>query len=183
MLNLEYVVECKEQRIRKLDSFVPRCYIVHDMVTKGEGQILDFMMEDQFDPLMVVAFAKGNAPGTFSPEEPILASHEKCWITAYSNDEIRLVADMKAPGFLIMSEINYPGWQVFVDGQKRRIFTGNYLFRTVPLDTGRHEIRFIFSPLSFKIGAAISVFSLIGVMLLLLLRTRKKQSPRRESIV
>lgn len=183
MLNLKYVVECKEQRIRKLDSFVPRCYIVHDMVTKGDDQILDFMMEDQFDPLQTVVFEEGNECSEFWTGKPIQDAHETCAITQYSDDEIRMVADMKGPGFLIMSEINYPGWQVFVDGQKRRIFTGNYLFRTVSLDTGRHEIRFIFSPLSFKIGAAISGLSLIGVMMLLLLRTRKKQSPRRESIV
>ena len=164
LLNLKYVVDCKVQRLWKVDPFVPRCYIVHDMEPKEKNEILDFMMEDQFDPLRVVVFEKGNAPATFSCKEPIQASHEKCLITAYGNDEIKLVADMKAPGFLIMSEINYPGWQVFVDGAKKNIHTGNYLFRAVPLDTGRHEIRFIFSPLSFKIGAAISVISLIGII-------------------
>ena len=174
MLNLKYVVDCKEQRIGTVDPFMPRCYIVHHMDTKGKNEILDFMMEDQFDPLKVVVFEKGNAPATFFPEEPIPDLNEKCWITAYDNNEIRLVADMKAPGFLVMSEINYPGWRVFVDGTKKNILTGNYLFRVVPLNAGRHDIHFIFRPLSFKIGAAISVISLIGVMAFLFLIRRKR---------
>jgi len=174
LLNLKYVVDCKGQRLGKVDPFIPRCFIVHDMVIKGKNETLDFMLEDQFDPQKVVVFEKGNAPATFFPKEPIPGSNEKCWITAYRNNEIRLVADMKAPGFLMMSEINYPGWQVFVDGAKKNIHTGNYLFRVVPLDSGRHEIHFIFNPLSFKIGAAISVISLIGVMAFLFLIRRKR---------
>ena len=178
LLNLKYVVDCKERRIGKVDPIIPRCYIVHDMEIKGKNEMLDFMMEDQFDPLRVVVFEKGNAPATSFPKEPIPGSNEKCWITAYSNNEIRLVADMKAPGFLMMSEINYPGWQVFVDGAKKTIHTGNYLFRVVPLNTGRHNIRFVFSPLSFKIGVTISLISLVGVMAFLLLIRRKRPVPK-----
>ena len=174
LLNLKYVVDCKGQRLGKVDSFIPRCFIVHDMVIKGKTEILDFMLEDQFDPLKVVVFEKGNAPATFFPKKPISVFNEKCWITAHGNNEIKLVADMKAPGFLMMSELNYPGWHVFVDGTKKIIHTGNYLFRVVPLDTGRHEIHFIFNPLSFKIGAAISAISLIGVMAFFFLIQRKR---------
>jgi hypothetical protein len=181
LLNLKYVVDCKEKRLWKIDPFTPRCYIVHSMLTKDKNEILDFLMEDQFDPLKVVIFEKENAPATFFPEEPIRVSREKCWITDYNNDEIKLVADMKAPGFLIMSEINYPGWQVFVDGTKESILTGNYLFRVVPLNTGCHDIHFIFSPPSFKIGAAISAISLIGVMAFLFLVRRKRPMPREET--
>ena len=83
---------------------------------------------------------------------------------------------MEAPGFLVMSEINYPGWQVYVDGERKKIFTGNYLFRTLPLKKGHHEIRFIFNPSSFKIGAFISVGALFGAMVLILLSCRKRKS-------
>jgi len=180
MLNLEYVVECKKQKIEKLDPFIPRCYIVHDMVTKGDEQILDFMMEDQFDPLQTVVFDEGNEGPKFWSGKPVQDDHETCEITQYNNDEIRMVADMKGPGFLILSEINYPGWQAFVDGAKKSIVTGNYLFRAVPLDKGRHEIRFIFSPLSFRIGAAISGCSLIGVIILFFLSALKRNRQERE---
>jgi hypothetical protein len=180
LLNLKYVVDCKEQRFRMVDPFIPRCWIVHHMDTKGKNEILDFMLEDQFDPRKIVVFEKGNAPATFFPEEPIPGAHEKCGITDYGIDEIKLVAHMKSPGFLMMSEINYPGWQVYVDGKRKKIFTGNYLFRTVPLNAGHHDIHFTFNPLSFKIGAVISIISLLGVIAFFFLIPRKRPEQREE---
>jgi hypothetical protein len=173
MLNLEYVVDCGTSSIRKIDPFIPRCYIVHKMETKSRDEILDFMMEQEFDPLKMVVFEDADAPRNFFPGKPVKEGNETCKITRYENDDIRLVSNLETPGFLVMSEINYPGWQVYVDGERRRIFTGNYLFRTLPLERGHHEIRFVFSPLSFKIGAFISVAALFGVMVLILIFSRK----------
>ena len=174
LLNLRYVVDCEGKRLVKINPYIPRCYIVHDMTTKDENEILDFMMEEGFDPLKQVVFEKGNAPKRRPLPEPVPASREKCRITSYENDEIKLVAEMVTPGFLVLSEINYPGWQVFVDGEKKGIFTGNYLFRVVPLNPGRHDIRFAFTPLSFKVGAIISAVSLMGVIALLFSMRRKR---------
>ena len=174
LLNLRYVVDCEGKRLVKINPYIPRCYIVHDMATRDENEILDFMMEERFDPLKQVVFEKGNAPERHLLPEPVPGSHEKCRITAYENDEINLTAEMVTPGFLVLSEINYPGWQVFVDGEKREIFTGNYLFRVVELNSGRHDIHFVFTPLSFKIGAIISAVSLMGVAVLLFLMRRKR---------
>lgn len=122
-----------------------------------------------------VVFENGNAPKKLLSTGPVLAAHEKCRITAYENDEMRLVAHMVTPGFLMMSEIDYPGWQLFVDGEKREIFTGYYLFRTVPLEEGYHEIHFVFRSLSFKIGVVISVAALLGAMILILFFFRKRK--------
>ena len=175
MLNLEQVVVCKKGSIQKMAHFIPRCYIVHRMEIKNKDKVLDFMMKKQFDPFNLVIFENSDAPRDFSPRKPTESGNGTCKITRYENDEIRLVSNLETPGFLIMSEINYPGWQVYVDGEKTKIFTGNYLFRTVPLNEGIHEIRFIFSPLSFKIGALISISTLLGVTVLILLSCRSRR--------
>jgi hypothetical protein len=178
MLNLEFVVECERGSIRKVNPFIPRCYIVHQMETRARDEILDFMLEKQFDPLNMVVFEDADAPLNIFPRRSIRGGSEICKITRYENDEIRLVAKLKTPGFLVMSEINYPGWQAYVDGEKRKIFTGNYLFRAIPLEKGHHEICFIFSPPNFKIGAFISAVSLVGVVVLILLSCRKRKSSK-----
>ena len=176
MLNLEYVVECKTSSIREIEPFIPRHYIVHRMKTKKRDEILDFMMEQQFDPLKVVVFENDDSPRNFFPREPAQDRHETCIIIGYENDEIKLAANLETPGFLVMSEINYPGWRVYVDGERKEIFTGNYLFRTIPLEKGHHDIRFTFSPLSFRIGVIISITALLGAMVLILLSSRKRKS-------
>ncbi|MBW1803127.1 MAG: YfhO family protein [Deltaproteobacteria bacterium] len=78
-------------------------------------------------------------------------------------------ADLSEPGYLILSEINYPGWQVFVDDQKGTILTGNYLFRTVPLQAGSHMVRFEYRPAGFIWGLRISLGTLIFILLVLMI--------------
>jgi hypothetical protein len=175
MLNLKYVVDCRTSRIGEVEAFIPRCTIVHKMEIKNRAEILDFMMQKAFDPLNLVVFEENDAPRSFFTPGQDPSPRETSNITRYQNNEIRLIANLDASGFLVMSEINYPGWQVYVDGKREKIFTGNYLFRTVLLEKGDHEIHFIFSPLSFKIGAFISVSALFGAMALILFSFRKRK--------
>ncbi len=167
MLNLEFVVACGAGRIIKVDPFIPRCYLVHAQKIMHTDEILNFMMAESFNPQQTVVFESSDAPRNFSPRKPARDAKESCRITRYENDKIKLVADLQAPGFLVLSEISYPGWQAYVDGKKSDIFTGNYLFRVLPLLEGHHEISFIFRPLSFKIGAGISLAALLGAIFLI----------------
>lgn len=177
MLNLEYVVLCQAGRLGKTEPFIPRCLVVHRMIMKNGNEILDFMMGPGFDPRKTVVFETGQAPVDFSPGEPVKAGTDTCKIIRYQNDEISMISNLSAPGFLVMSEINYPGWEVYVDGERMEIFTGNYLFRTVPLGKGHREVRFMFNPSSFWIGVLVSVISLLGAVVLLVLSRRKGGLP------
>ena len=179
MLNLEFVVECKERSIKRVHPFIPRCWIVHRMVERKKDEVLDFLRGAAFDPLDMVVFEDTGAPLKFLPRTTSRKSDEACKITRYENDAIELTAHLTSPGFLMMSEIDYPGWKVYVDGERKEIFTGNYLFRTIPLEKGDHKIRFVFAPPSFRIGAGVSLVTLIGILLLLILCREEKRLPGR----
>jgi len=49
---------------------------------------------------------------------------------------------------LVLHDIFYPGWEAYVDGQRRPILRANLLFRGVEVSPGRHRIEFKFRPLS-----------------------------------
>jgi len=174
MLNLKYIVDCKSGRILKRESFVPRAYVVHKMVLKNEHEILDYMMGHHFDPLETVVF-KSQTKIPMSFPETAIKSPETCRILDYQNDQIVVDVSLKAPGFLILSEVNYPGWQAFVNGKQQTILTGNYMFRTVPLEAGRHTVRFVFNPKSFKVGILVSSISLIVVIITLFIFRNKRE--------
>jgi len=61
-----------------------------------------------------------------------------------------------------MSEMWFPGWVASVDGKDREVICGNYLFRVVPLDEGDHEVKLYFVSWSFRIGAAVSLATLLA---------------------
>jgi len=63
----------------------------------------------------------------------------------YTSGEAVLRVDMPYEGFLVFSENRYPGWQVYVDGEKGEI-TGFSVIQAVKLAEGEHEVRFIYRP-------------------------------------
>jgi hypothetical protein len=63
----------------------------------------------------------------------------------------------EGPGTVIASEINYPGWKVWVDGEEKDIEPWESLLRAVQIEEGMHEVAFSFQPESIKLGLVISI--------------------------
>ncbi|MBE9523999.1 MAG: YfhO family protein, partial [Chloroflexi bacterium] len=84
-------------------------------------------------------------------------------IIDWKPNKIRITAT--GPGLLVLSEVAYPGWQVYVDGKQDSIELFDGLLRAVQLSPGHHEIIFLFFPTSVYIGLAafISGVILIGI--------------------
>jgi hypothetical protein len=70
---------------------------------------------------------------------------------------------MDRPGWLVLADVNYPGWHVTVDGQPAPLYTAYALLRAVPLAAGSHTVRFAFQPLSVLLGAGVSGGALLLV--------------------
>jgi Bacterial membrane protein YfhO len=65
-------------------------------------------------------------------------------------------------GWLILSDVWYPGWRATIDGIEVPVEKADYLFRGVAVPTGEHLIRFSYQPLSFYLGAVISLVAGLG---------------------
>jgi hypothetical protein len=70
------------------------------------------------------------------------------------------------PALLIISDLFYPGWKAFIDGKECPIFRADCLFRAVLIPAGKHQILFAYYPLSFGIGAALFVITIIALSLM-----------------
>jgi len=71
------------------------------------------------------------------------------------------------PGLLVLSEIDYPGWRVFVDDQPASMQLANNLLRAVRLGDGVHRVEYVFSPASVTLG--LSLFG-VGVLLVFIVK-------------
>jgi len=58
----------------------------------------------------------------------------------------RIEISAVGPGRLVLSEISYPGWKVFIDGDQSRLEPAYGLLRSVQLSEGEHNIVFKFHP-------------------------------------
>lgn len=81
-------------------------------------------------------------------------------ISIYQPNKILLNLIMKTHGYLVLSENYYPGWEAYDNNKKINIVISNKIFRSVYLQKGYHEIKFIYNPFSFVIGQMLTSITL-----------------------
>jgi hypothetical protein len=89
-----------------------------------------------------------------------------------TTNRLKLRVHADAPGWLVLSDVWYPGWLAYVDGVLVSIYRANYLFRAVQLSAGNHDIEFVYRPISFWLGLSISLVTWIFLITLWLVYRR-----------
>jgi hypothetical protein len=96
----------------------------------------------------------------------------KAKIISYAPTEIIVSTNSWKEDFLFLSDSFYPGWRVFVDGKEAKILRANEFFRSVKLGPGKHNVRFIYDPISLKAGFFISLGTIFILILLVFMAKR-----------
>lgn len=116
------------------------------------------------------------------------ARAKKAWDTTgtikvveYKPNYIKYKSENEKDGLAVFSEIYYKnGWNAYIDGQLTNHFPVDYVLRAMEIPGGKHTIEFKFEPQVIKTGGTITLFSSIGMLLLLAagiyFENRKKKS-------
>lgn len=96
----------------------------------------------------------------------------------YKANTISAVCDMKSNGILVLSDLYYPGWKVYVNGEKRELLRTNDILRGVYLDKGENIVEFVYRPSALIIGTTVSVICLIMLVCILLIYQYKRKSEK-----
>ena len=128
---------------------LPRALVVHRAeVIADEAAVLARMRDPAFDPTRLVLLSAGEAVDASGRGTAILTRYEPEAIAC------RVISD--APGYLVVFDTFYPGWEATVDGQPAPILRANGMFRAVPVTPGVHHVELRYRPVSLRIGAWIS---------------------------
>jgi hypothetical protein len=100
---------------------------------------------------------------------PVSAEGARAAITDHGFNEIRVDAELPSAAILVLSEVYYPRWKVFVDGEERALLKADYVLRAVALPAGEHEILFKYDSSVLKRGLTISLITFAAALTLLLL--------------
>jgi len=93
----------------------------------------------------------------------------------YGQNRITVEAETSENGFLLLSEVWYPAWKAYIDGNEREIYRADNSLRAVYLGKGKHIVEFVYESDSFKRGLMISIatfFLTVGGLVYLVLRKR-----------
>ncbi|HEY2989141.1 MAG TPA: YfhO family protein [Candidatus Binatia bacterium] len=155
------VFQSGKYKVYRDGKALPRSFVVHDArVVQGREDTLQAMASPAFNPTStaIVDEEIRGLPGNRSLRSPVPKIIED------SPNKVRLTADLKQAGLLVLSDAYYPGWKAFVDGKESRIYRVNHALRGVFLSQGAHRLDFRYDPLSFKLGALVSGASLVWVV-------------------
>ena len=77
-----------------------------------------------------------------------------------------LTATLEAPGLVILSDIDYPGWELTIDGRPAPIYKVNLAMRGAAVEAGTHRLVYSYRPRSFLIGRIVSLIGLAALVVL-----------------
>jgi hypothetical protein len=126
---------------------VPRGRVVSD------AEALSLLREGRIDPRQELLLAE--APPVLPPE-----GDGQARVVRYGANQLEVAVDTSG-GYLLLSEIYFPGWRAEVDGAARPLLRANYALRAVPLQPGDRVVRLVYAPDSLRWGAATTAVALV----------------------
>ncbi|MDH3251425.1 MAG: hypothetical protein OEM41_01465 [Ignavibacteria bacterium] len=161
LLNVRFktVTNGNSLSIERNENPVPRAFFVYRVhVTRSEEELLESLKSRSFDYRSTAVLEKD--PGKILPP-PASRPQWSTKVVGYQNNAITLQVETSAEGFMVLSEIFYPGWNAYVDGTPTEIFRTDYNLRGFFVREGVHEVQVRFEPASFANGRMITLASVI----------------------
>ncbi len=157
----------------RLLQLAPRAWLVGQAIVEPDPELaLQRLVALDFDPTRQVLLT--TVPANLEVAESCggtIAWHQR------KPEYLVLSVKTDQPCILVLSELDYPGWQVTVNDKPATILKADVILRSLALSAGEHKIVFHFRPFSVYLGATVSIATIIGVGVLLLVRwlcARKK---------
>lgn len=176
LLNVKYVLSLKEENSVKLvkvfqegetrvyenKNALPRAFMVYDYrLAESKQEVIDLLMDKEIDLTKVAILEE--APAGSRSDLDLAEGEGEIIVRDYQENKVVVDVRTDKSGILVLTDTYYPGWQAFINSQEKPIYRADFSFRAVFVPEGRHLVRFIYSPQSFKMGAAISLFGLVAL--------------------
>jgi hypothetical protein len=161
------VYEAGKTRVYLRENYLPRAYYVPRAVVADDAE----------PALAEVVNRQGNLGEVvvlefMSQEEPPALEHEagpaQITVTETGLNHVTIKAMLAQPGFVVLADAYYPGWQATIDGQPTPLYRANSVARALYVPQGEHVIHYQFRPVDFYSGSVISGIAWTAVLALFL---------------
>ncbi|MFO0908462.1 MAG: hypothetical protein U0794_08890 [Isosphaeraceae bacterium] len=95
---------------------------------------------------------------------PARADQESVEVEVMEPQRVELRVHLEAPGLVVLADSHAPGWKLTVDGRPAPIVPTNLAMRGAVVGQGTHRLVYLYAPASFRVGAAVSAISWIGLL-------------------
>ena len=135
---------------------MPRIYFAKNVkFIESKNAFVELLKVKDFRNLTLIECQKD------CPESKILMSDINIFpmsdinISKFESQLVKIKTKTNKGQWLVYSDANLPTWEAYADGQKTEIYTANYLFKSVFVPEGEHEIIFKYPNLWGQYKAAL----------------------------
>jgi len=153
--------------VTSVPGAMPRAWIVHHWIAAKDVDDLQRSIEDPAVDFATTAVSMETLPSLAECSDAGVISFDRP-----ESDTMRINADTRCRGLLVVSETFYPGWEATVDGKPSPIYEVFGALRGIVLEAGSHRVEMRYRPGVVTLGAWLS-FSAIALSFLLIFRARK----------
>jgi len=148
------VYEDRQVRILENPRALPRAWIVHEAVqaAPGGGSSLLAIANGWVDARRTAVLEEPLPP----LDVPVDPSYDQALVFAYEANRLGVHTSTTAAGLLVLSEIYYPAWKAYVDGQAARLYVADGAVRAVPVPFGEHTVELRYESETLRVGMLVS---------------------------
>jgi hypothetical protein len=161
-LNVVYA----DNQVQVLDnpSALPRAWLVHSARQVEPGEAAPMLAAAQVDPRQV-ALLEESPPGLDPEDDP---GQDQVSFLESNPDQVRLSVSSPINALLVTSEVYYPAWRAYIDGQQTPVLVADAALRSVKVPAGVHLVEFRYESSALTIGLFFTLVS-TGVLVALAL--------------
>jgi len=148
--------------VTALSAPLGRAWLAHSARLLPPAQVLQTLADPSFDPAAEVLLTTPAHPPTQTTNHPNNQLPPPTLHDTANRVTIRAVLDR--PGYLVLADTWYPGWEAVADGEPVPILRANHAFRAIYLGAGEHTVEMVYRPLSVRVGVVVSLATLVGLV-------------------
>lgn len=160
----------KTQIYRRKDA-LPRVFLSTNYeVVKSDSEIIGKIYDSGYDlrtiileeePKLKIGRQDKSGVSPFLEIEGMDSEVIQPAIIKYEPGTVILKADVPVNSLLFISDVYDKDWKAYVDGKPQAMLRAHYAFRAVEVPSGKHDIKFVYSPSAFKLGLTVSGLAII----------------------
>lgn len=145
-------------RVFRNPSGLPHAYLATEARHyPSQGEVLDAMTAT--DAVTGRVFLEGSEGTVRLPAQAI----DPTRVVVQEPERLVAITSSRGGGWLVLTDLYYPGWIAEVDGRRAPILRANYLLRAVRIPEGEHRVSFRYRPRSVRVGMGVSVAT-VGIV-------------------
>ena len=161
-----------EVNVFEIPSFLPRVFIAHQAEWVASSQQALDKFKSLGDAMANKVILEKAIPREYTENKAPPTSRSSSHIEQYTSNRVVIRTSSAQPGILVLTDVFYPGWDAYIDGEPAEILKVDGVVRGILIEEGPHTVVFQYLPATFLEGLILALVSAAFALTLLLVPAR-----------